>query len=147
MSFELSIAVYGPGTDSRYRSHWGFMIHRVGDNYGELLHTQLLDLNRLWYQFDERSGVSLISQQCEGRIKVATITDEKRRLAKGVISKEPPPRDGQKRCQDWVFDVMISLEAEEIVEAGWAERVKGMVGKSARDVAAAAGSAWVPATE
>jgi len=90
------------------------MIHRVGNNYGELLHTQLLDLNRLWYQFEERSGVSLISQLCEGRIKVATITDEKRRLAKRIISIEPPPRDWRKGCQDWVFDVMISLEAEEL---------------------------------
>src|SRR6266536_1001225 len=144
MSFELSIAVYGSGTDPRYRSHWGFMIHRLGENYGELLHTQLLDLDRLWYQFEERSGAPLTSQQSEGRFKIATLTDEKRHVAKRVISAEPPPRDGKKRCQDWVLDVVISLEVEEVVDAGLSNLVQGLVGKSAKDLAAAVAPAWVP---
>jgi hypothetical protein len=72
-----------------------------------------------------------MSQQSEGRLKIATLTDGKRRLAKRVVSAEPAPRGGRKRCQDWVLDAMISLEADEIVEAGWAECVHGMVGKPA----------------
>lgn len=145
MTHELSITVFGPGTDPRYRSHWGFMIHRMGDTYGELLHTKVLDLDRLWYQFEERSGASVISQQSEGRFKIATLSDGMRSKVKKVICAEPPPRDGQKRCQDWVLDVIVSLEVEELVDAGLSNQVQGLVGKSAKDLAAAVGSAWVPA--
>jgi hypothetical protein len=147
MSYELSIVVYGPGTDPRYRSDWGFMIHRTGDDYGELLHTSLIDLDRLWYQFEDRSGAPLVSQQSEGRFQTATLEDGKRIEAKRIISEEPPPRDGKKRCQDWVLDVVISLEVGEIVDAGLSNRVEGLVGKSAEDLAAAVGSAWVSAKD
>ena len=40
---------------------------------------------------------------------------------------------------------MISLEAEEIVDAGTSEFVQGLVGKPAKEVAAIVGDAWVPA--
>jgi len=68
--------------------------------------------------FEERSGVDVASWQSAGRFKIATLTEEKHRHAKEVISKEPPPRDGKKRCQDWVLDVVIALEVEEIVDPG-----------------------------
>jgi hypothetical protein len=145
MSYELSIVVYGPGTDPQHRSHWGLMINRVGEEYGDLLHTQVINLERLWYQFEERSGAPVVSRQSEGRYKIAVLTEEKRRKAKDVIGKEPAPRDGKKRCQDWVLDVVIALEVEEIVDPGLSNTVGELVGKPAKDVAAAVGEAWIPA--
>jgi hypothetical protein len=118
MSFELTITVFGPGTNPQARSHWGFLIYRSGQEIGDLLHTRLLDNDRLWFQFEERSGVDLVSNQTQGRVRLAMLSDEQRPAAKKIIATEPPPRDGVKRCQDWVFDTMISLEAEEIVESG-----------------------------
>jgi hypothetical protein len=147
MSYELSIVISGPGIDPQYRSHWGFIIHRTGDDYGELLHTLLIDLGGLWYQFENRSGIPLISHESEGRFKIATLDYERHIEAKRIISEEPPPRDGKKRCQDWVLDVVISLEVGEIVDAGLSNRVEGLVGKSAEDLAAAVGSAWVSAKD
>jgi hypothetical protein len=99
MSFELSIAVFGPGTDSNYRSHWGFIVSNIGDKWGDLLHTQLIDKTRLLYQFEARSGHPILSQQSEGRFKIATLTSEQRLEAKELITKEAAPRDGKRRCQ------------------------------------------------
>jgi hypothetical protein len=145
MSFELAIKVSGPGTNPQARSHWEFLIYRSGQNIGELLHTRLLDEDRRWFQFEERSGVDLVSNCTQGHVKLATLSNEQRLAAKKVIATEPAPRDGVKRCQDWVFDTMISLEAEEIVESGASEFVKGHVGKPAKEVAALAGDKWIPA--
>jgi hypothetical protein len=52
-------------------------------------------------------------------------------------------RDSKKRCQDWVFNTLISLEAEELVPSGMSEFWKGMVGKPARVVAQACGTKWI----
>lgn len=81
----------------------------------------------------------------EGRFKLANLTTEKRREAKSIICAEPPPRDGKKKCQDWVLDVVISLEVAEIVETGMSSQVQGLVSKPAKDLAVALGSDWVPA--
>lgn len=47
-----------------------------------------------------------------------------------------------RRCQDCVFDTLISLEIEELVPSGTSEFWKGMVGRSAVEVAEAYGMQW-----
>ena len=146
MAYKLSILVSGPGTDPRYRSHWGFMINQTDRDLGDLLHTQLIDLSRLWYQFEERTDTPVISKSSEGRIVLATLTAEQREKAKQIIRQEQAPRDGRKRCQDWVSDTIISLEAEEIVDAGLSTVVAQWVGQSAAQVSRAAGWRWISAS-
>jgi hypothetical protein len=145
MAYRLCISVLGPGTDPNFRSHWAFAIYRDGDDFGDVLHTPVLDLERRWYQFEERSGVPLFSKTSEGHVKIASLTDDQRRAAKKVISSEPAPRDGTRRCQDWVLEAMTSLEAEELVDAGTSRWIQELVGKPAKVVAAMAGEKWVAA--
>ena len=145
MSFHISILVSGPGTDPRHRSHWAFSIHRDDEEFGEILNVQVIDLQRLWYQYEERTGEPGQKHRCEGRIKIATLTDTQRLMAKKVISGEPAPRDGKRRCQDWILDATISLEADGVVESGTSEYIQRLVGKPAAEVAKIVGGKWVPA--
>lgn len=145
MAYHLAISVYGPGTDPNHRSHWGFLIYKPEENVGDLLHTPVVDLARLWYQFEERSGVPVMSKQSAGRFKIATITENQRQAAKLIIKAEPPPRDGKRKCQDWVLDTVVTLEVEELVEAGTAERIGSFVGKPAAEIAEMVGEDWIAA--
>ncbi|KAK2742900.1 hypothetical protein FQN57_005030 [Myotisia sp. PD_48] len=143
MAYELSISVFGPGTDPSHRSHWGFIINRPGDDFGDLLHTRLLDLQRLWYIFEERSGTNIISQQSEGRIKLSTLTFDQRSYAKLIIQRQPAPMDGKRKCQDWVSETVAILEEKGIVSPGMSERIGSAVGKPAAVVATMMGDAWI----
>ncbi|MCJ1343280.1 hypothetical protein MMC31_001473 [Peltigera leucophlebia] len=142
MSYELSVIVYGLGTDPQYRSHWGFIISQVGQPEGELLHVKLLDLPTLRYQFETRDTL-LNSASCKGRWRIASLTYQQRLEAKEIISKEKAPADGKSRCQDWVFEVFLGLEAEGLIPAGSSQRCKDRIGKSADDLAASLGAEWV----
>jgi hypothetical protein len=143
MSYQLSVEVYGSGEDPNHRSHWGFMINQPSSSIGDLLHVRVIDLEKLWYQFEERYGTNVVSMQAVGMCKIADLTPKQRQDAIAIIKKEDAPRDGKKRCQDWVFDTLISLEAEELVPSGTSEFWKGMVGKPARVVAQACGTKWI----
>ncbi|KAF2171472.1 hypothetical protein M409DRAFT_18589 [Zasmidium cellare ATCC 36951] len=140
--FILSIVVYGPGTDPNHRSHWTLAIHRRNDEYGVLLHVNVIDLSRLIYQFDIRRDVLLHSRSSEGSFVVAQLGQNTIRRVIALISEEPAPRDGVERCQDWVLRAMISLEAEEIVPAGTSEWVSRLIGHSAEEVARAVSTRW-----
>lgn len=142
MSYELSVTVYGPGTDPQYRSHWGMMISETGHPYGELLHVKLIDLPTLRYQFETRNSL-LMSASCEGRWRIASLTYEQRIRAKEIISNEMAPTDGKSRCQDWVFEVFLGLEAEELIPAGSSQLCRDRIGMSAQDLAASLGEDWV----
>ena len=98
----LSIVVYGPGTDTNHRSHWAFAIHRTSAESGVLLHVQLIDLARLIYQYDERSGVAIRSRSSEGSFAVAYLTKDQVGQAVKIIREEQAPKDGVEKCQDWV---------------------------------------------
>ncbi|KKK12609.1 hypothetical protein P175DRAFT_0477887 [Aspergillus ochraceoroseus IBT 24754] len=146
MAYRLAIEVFGPGDDPNYRSHWAFLIYRPGDDFGDLLHVQVIDLKRLWYEPDYREGTNIVtpmvSYQAAGMCKVTDLDGQQRRKAIEVIRAEPAPRDGKRRCQDWVFDTLISLEVEELVESGTAETWKGRIGMPASDLARACGADW-----
>lgn len=145
--YTLSIVVYGPGEDSRHRSHWAFAIHAQDGNSGHILHVSLLNLERLIYQFEIRKDVTIRSRSSEGSFPVARLTQEQVRQASKIISEEPAPRDGTERCQDWVLRAVISLEAEELVPAGTSERLERLVGQPASIVAQAVGDRWVTSEE
>lgn len=99
MAYELSIEIFGTGEDPQHRSHWGFVIHRPASYVGDLLHVKLIDLNRLWYQFEQRSGTPLRTMQAIGKVKVADLSEQQRQHAIQVITASPAPRDGKKRVR------------------------------------------------
>lgn len=142
MQYQLSIEVFGTGEDPKHRSHWGFVIHQPTRSFGDLLHVRPVDIEKLWYEFEPRFGTDLNIMQALGLCKIATLDSQQRRFAIEVISQEPAPRDGRRKCQDWVFSTLISLEVEELVPPGTSEFWKGMVGLPAQGVQKAVGVNW-----
>jgi hypothetical protein len=116
--YELSIEIFGAGEDPQHRSHWGFVIHRPSALVGDLLHVKVIDLDRLWYQFEPRMSTPLRTMQAVGKVKLGDLSEQQRQHAIQVITSSPAPRDGKKRCQDWVYDTLLSLEVEELVPSG-----------------------------
>ena len=140
--YVLSIVVYGPGTDTNHRSHWAFAIHKTSAESGVLLHVQLIDLARLIYQYDERSGVAIRSRSSEGSFAVAHLTRDQVAQAVKIIREEQAPKDGVEKCQDWVLRTIISLEAEELIPPGTSAWIERLVGNSAAALAQAVGRRW-----
>ncbi|KAF2708721.1 hypothetical protein K504DRAFT_467956 [Pleomassaria siparia CBS 279.74] len=142
-TYTLSIVVYGEGDDPNNRSHWAIVFHGAGADRGNLLQVSLIDRDRLWYQFDRRDDIAILSQNSEGYFQVATLTASQRVQAISIISKEPPPRNGRDRCQDWTMNCLIALEAEDLVPPGTSEWINGLVGRSATGLAQAVGGRWI----
>jgi hypothetical protein len=142
MAYQLSIEVFGSGEDPNHRSHWGFMIHQPPNTTGDLLHVRLIDLYRLWYEFESRSNTDIVDMQALGLCRLAELTPQQRLQVIQVIKSEPAPRDGSRKCQDWVFSTLLSLEVEELVPDGTSEFWKGMVGRTAREVERSIGDRW-----
>lgn len=138
-TYTLSIVVCGEGDDPNNRCHWSFVFHRAGADRGNLLQVSLIDRDRLWYQLDRRDGVTVLSPSSEGRFQVVTISATQYAQAYSIISKEPAPRNGRDRCQDWTVNCIIALEAEELVPPGTSEWVSGLVGKTATNLAQSVG--------
>ncbi|KAJ5595475.1 uncharacterized protein N7459_001683 [Penicillium hispanicum] len=141
-TYDLSIEIFGLGEDPKHRSHWGFVIHQPSQHFGDLLHVKLIDLDRLWYEFESRMGTPLATMQAVGKVKIASLNAHQRQEAIKVIGSEKAPRDGKKKCQDWVYDTLLSLEVNELVPDGTCQFWKAMVGKPARAVEQAAGANW-----
>ena len=55
----LSIVVSGPGTDPNHRSHWAFAIHETNSEFGHILDVNVIDLQRLIYQFGIERNVRI----------------------------------------------------------------------------------------
>ena len=142
-SHSLSIVVDGPGTDANHRSHWAFAIHHSAADTGTLMQVQVIDLAKLIYQFDERTGVDIRSKGSEGSFAVASLTQEQVRQAGKIIREEPAPNDGVERCQDWVLKTIISLEADELVSPGTSLEIEVLVGKPANAVAQQVTDRWI----
>jgi hypothetical protein len=139
--YEISVVVYGHGSDPNDRSHWGFFVCRKGEYLGDLLHVALVD-QPLLYEYTERAPMNMRSARCSGRSIVATLN---RRLCERgceIIRSEPAPRDGKRRCQDWVMAVMLRLEAAELVNQGTSRRWIRLVGRPVSQLAAALGRSW-----
>lgn len=143
MAYQLSIEIFGEGDSPNHRSHWGFMIHEPTKQFGDLLNVRLIDLDKLWYQFDYRSGSKLATMEAVGICKVSDLNSQQRQKAIDVIKAEEAPRDGKRRCQDWVLDTLISLEVAEVVPSGTAEIWQGLVGRTATEVERAVGANWI----
>lgn len=143
MDYNLSIEVFGPGAIPNFRSHWGFMINKPGNlEFGDLLQVEVIDARRLWYGFAPRYAIKIVDKGAVGMCKIANLTAKQRLDAISIIEKEPAPRNSIGKCQDWIFDSLISLEIEELVLPGTSEFWKRMIGKSAREVAEACGKQW-----
>lgn len=141
--YSLSIVVDGPGTDANHRSHWTFAIHHNAAETGIIMQVQVIDLSKLIYQFDERTGVDIRSKGSEGSFAVASLTHEQMQQAVRIIREEPAPRDGVERCQDWVLRTIISLEAEELLAPGASAEIESLIGKPATTVAQQVSERWI----
>ncbi|KAJ5117550.1 hypothetical protein N7448_011182 [Penicillium atrosanguineum] len=142
MEYDLSIEIFGTGEDPKHRSHWGFVIHKPSALVGDLFHVKVIDLDKLWYQFESRMNTPLRTMQAVGKVKLGKLSEQQRQDAIAVIKSSLAPRDGRKKCQDWVYDTLLSLEVDELVPAGTCHFWKGMVGKSAQAVQKASGVNW-----
>lgn len=142
MAYQLSIEVFGTGEDPNHRSHWGFMIHQPPNETGDLLHVRLVDLYQLWYEFESRFNTNIVDMQALGLCRLAELTPQQRLHAIGVIKSEPAPRNGARKCQDWIFSTLLSLEVEELVPAGTSEFWKGMIGRTAMEVQGSVKDGW-----
>ncbi|KAL4993784.1 hypothetical protein BDV10DRAFT_189673 [Aspergillus recurvatus] len=133
---ELYIPISGLGLTPTSCSHWSFLLRTPGASYGDLLHVQPISLSPLWFQYDAHEGIDISSLQAEGMVKIADLTPEQRRQVVKIIRSEPAPRDDKRRCQEWVVDVLVSLEVEELVSPGTAGVWGGLLGMPAREVRA-----------
>ncbi|KAJ5781723.1 uncharacterized protein N7518_010206 [Penicillium psychrosexuale] len=143
MVYVLSIEISGAGEDPQHRSHWGFTMHKPSSPIGDLFHVEVIDIDRLWFQFESRMGTGLRTMDAIGEVKLGELSEQQRQQAIQVIKSSPAPRDGKKRCQDWVYDTLLSLDIEELVPSGTCHFWKGMVGKPARAIQATAGVNWM----
>ncbi|KAF2130397.1 hypothetical protein P153DRAFT_365994 [Dothidotthia symphoricarpi CBS 119687] len=143
-SYALSIAVFGDGEDPNHRSHWGFLTFMPGSSVGNLLQVQLLSLRGLVYQYEYLTGQPLDSQSCEGRVLLGYIDTSKYHQVVKIISEEPAPRNNRDRCQDWILECVIGLEAEELLPPGTSDWIQDIIGKPSKDVATAVGARWTP---
>lgn len=130
----LYIVLEGAGLTPENRSHWSFAFHRPESRIANVLQVLLLDDLRLIYHFDRRDGVCFPIPGAEGAVRLAELSASEYSRAQYLISKEPPPRDGKERCQDWALNCVVGLEVEGILEGGSAEFVGGLVGLSAQAV-------------
>lgn len=110
-----------------------------------MVHVDLLDRGKLWYQLDRRNGVSVLSASAEGYFTIISMNASQYSQVYSVISREDPPRDGVSRCQDWVFEAVLSLEAEDLVPDGTSAWIESLVGKSSSELALTLRDRWVPA--
>lgn len=143
MEYELCIEIFGLGEDPNHRCHWGFVIRKPANPYGDLLNVQIIDSDKLWYHFEYRPNIELNTMGAVGLCKIATLTFQQRLKAMEIIKGERAPMDGEKRCQDWTFDTLISLEVEDLVPAGTSEFWKGIIGKMAKEIRDAVGENWI----
>lgn len=142
MAFQLSVVIFGAGVFDR--AHWGFVIHRPPNRFGDLLHVRVIDIPSNRFIFENRTGQSLDSQNAWGLCKIAFLDSVERFRATSILTCEKPPIGGTKDCQDWLVDAMISLETEELVPAGTAETWASRVGRPTVEVRSDAGADWEP---
>lgn len=143
----LSIVVYGPGTDANNRSHWAFAVHHPGQERGKIMHVVLISLEKLIYQLEIRDDVTVHSIRSKGSFEIARLGRQDVKRAEKIIEEEPAPRDGEGRCQDWILQAVISLEAEGVVAPGTADEISKLVGKPAVEVARSVGTRWTKTDE
>lgn len=103
----------------------------------------LIDLATLKYKFERENSSPLHTRSSEGYFHVATFSAAVKQRVMSVIENEPAPSDGKGRCQDWIVEALISLEAEELVPSGTSEWIQGLVGRTALDVEKRVGEKWV----
>ncbi|KAL1863711.1 hypothetical protein Plec18167_000809 [Paecilomyces lecythidis] len=142
MTYQFSVGIFGPGTFER--AHWGFVIHKPPNQFGDLLHVRVVDIPSNKFIFEHRSGHALDDQDAWGLCRISLLGDVRRSKVISMISSEQPPFGGTKDCQDWILDALVSLEVEELVPEGTAQIWASRVGKETKVVEGEAGIDWEP---
>jgi hypothetical protein len=141
--YHLSMIIQGRGDDPSHRSHWAFAIHRAHSQLCTLFQVNLLSEEGLIYQFETRGGESLDSPSNEGCFLVTSFKADEYNRVTQLISREPAPRNGKDRCQDWVLGCVIALETEELVGDGTAQLIDSLVGKNVDQVGDILKDRWI----
>ncbi|KAF1955274.1 hypothetical protein CC80DRAFT_493198 [Byssothecium circinans] len=141
-TYSLYIILEGTGESQTHRSHWSFTFLHPNSPLANIHQVLLLDDTRLIYHYDRRDGVPYPIPGSEGELLLARLTASQAFLAQDVISREPPPRNGVDRCQDWVLNCVIALEVAELVEPGASEVLGACVGLDAGSVRKRFGGEW-----
>jgi hypothetical protein len=85
-------------------------------------------------------------QQSEGRCLPAVWNSEQRQQGIQAMRDEPPLREGRRWCQDWVVEVLLMLETQELVSDGTFERWERLVGIPAGELGLSLGRLWLPSS-
>lgn len=93
--YELAIQVEGDGLDPNHRCHWSFILRKPGSNIGSVLQVQVISLQGLVYQFEEKLGQPLDNPNCEGRVFLSQVEAKDYQRVKQIISGEPAPRNNK----------------------------------------------------
>ncbi|OAX79712.1 hypothetical protein ACJ72_05966 [Emergomyces africanus] len=101
----------GHGTESEPSVALGFLIHSTNQKR-KLKRDPSYILLSLISLFKERSGVPVVSKQSAGR---STLTEDQRQVAKRIkYQGRTTTSRWKEKCQGWVLDMFISLEAEKL---------------------------------
>lgn len=143
MTYQLSVGIFGPGTYER--AHWGFIIHKPQEQFGDLLHVRVIDIPSNRFIFEHRSGHALDDQDAWGICKITLLDDIRRSNVILILSSEQPPFGSRRRdCQDWLLDALVSLEVEGLVPNGTSQTWASRVGKETKVIEGEAGMNWEP---
>lgn len=132
------------GDNPSVPSAWEFLI-RGPDNFGAPLHGESgKGEGLLTCQFDSQGGSEIKRVVPKGRVKLATLTATQLQGAREIIgSVEGPKPGGVKEYQNWVYNRVMALQNEGIVEYGTSDFVRSLIGMPAKEVAEAAKEKWI----
>lgn len=156
MDYAITVNVWSRGNSDKgdEAAHWGITIHERTAKTG-----QRYDLKydeRVGYYYARMDGRHVESETSWGRCEVAKVTKSQSRMAGEVLHQYGNqagniPREGDgKNCQDFVVGLLSALEAECLIDRGWATFWDTQRGKPSEAVGTAlqqAGKSWVPAPQ
>ncbi len=104
--YTLTLLISGPGLSPEHRSHWSFLLYAPSSHVGTILEVQLISLQGLIYQFEEKTGIPLNDAMAEGRVWLADVAPERVGKVRAVVRREAAPGDG-KVCA--LFSLFVHL--------------------------------------
>ncbi|OJZ80669.1 hypothetical protein ASPFODRAFT_52876 [Aspergillus luchuensis CBS 106.47] len=144
----LSVNIYGRGNPAMNDppAHWGAMIHKTGEQSGDLYHVRK---NEDFYYHPQQRPVE--STTTYGRSDITRLSNSGRVRAAQVLdsygnNNSNLPR-GNQNCQDWTVGALGSLERQNLAPKGTEGYWKGNIGKASEDIGAQLtkdGMSWVP---
>ncbi len=96
--YTLTLLISGPGLSPEHRSHWSFLLYAPSSHVGTILEVQLISLEGLIYQFEEKTEIPLDDPMAEGRVWLADVAPERVGKVNDMVGREGAPGDGKVSC-------------------------------------------------